>query len=61
MQCYTMEKSEKQGTTLAFQIPKGIKVSSGLFSYSLYLHKTIPLSTSTVLLYSTAIYIHTRR
>lgn len=56
-----MEKSEKQGTTLAFQIPKGIKVSSGLFSYSLYLHKAIPLSTSTVLLYSTAIYIHTRR
>lgn len=37
MQCYTVEKSKEQGITLAFQIPKGTKVSSSLFSYSLYL------------------------
>lgn len=37
MQCYTVEKSEEWGTTLAFQIPKGTKASSSLFSYSLYL------------------------
>lgn len=32
-----LHSEEEWGTTLAFQIPKGTKASSRLFSYSLYL------------------------
>lgn len=56
MQCYTAEKSKEWGTTLAFQIPKGTKASSGLCSYSLYLLAAFLLPevyNFPVLLYST--------
>lgn len=49
-------KREEQGITLAFQIPKGMKAFSGLFSYSLYLHTAflfLEVYNFPVLLYST--------
>ena len=51
-----MGKSKEQGITLAFQIPKGTKAFSGLFSYSLYLHAVFlfpEVHHFPVLLYST--------
>lgn len=56
MQCYTVEENEEWGTILAFQIPKGTKASSVLFSYSLYLHAAFlfpEVYHFPVLLYST--------